>query len=48
MSVAKTSNTTFNVTFTNNIRGGETTTLQIYYTGTAMPLGKSSIKVKVQ
>ena len=45
----KVSNTTFNVTFNAaNVRSGSTTVLQIYYTGTATPLGKSSLTVKIQ
>ncbi len=48
VTVAKTSNTTFSVTFHTGVRSGTTTTLQVYYTGTATPLGKSSLIVKVQ
>ncbi len=48
VSVAKASNTTFNVTFSSNIQSGATTTLQVYYSGTGTPLGKSSLVVKVQ
>lgn len=48
VSVKKASNTTFNVTYSNAIRSGTTTTLQVHYNGTAIPLGKSSIVVKVQ
>lgn len=48
VTITKTSNTTFNVTFSNNIRAGATTVLQIYYAGTATPLGKSFVTVKVE
>ena len=48
VSVTKTSNTTFNVTFSSNIHTGAQTTLQIYYDGTSTPLGKSSKIIKVQ
>ncbi len=48
ITVAKTSNTTFNVTVSNNARSGTTSILQVYYTGTAMPDGKSSLTIKIQ
>ena len=48
VTATKTSNTTFSVTFSNNIHSGSQTTLQIFYDKTATPLGKSSKIVKVQ
>ena len=48
VTTSKTSNTTFNVTFSSSIRSGSTTVLQVYYDKTATPLGTSSLKVKVQ
>ena len=48
VNIVKTSNTTFDVTYTNNLRPGATVTLQIYYDKTATPLGKSSRVIKVQ
>lgn len=48
VTVKKTSNTTFSVTFSPNIRSGSTTTLQVYYSGTGTPSGKSSKIIKIQ
>lgn len=49
VTVVKTSNTTFAVTFNaTNLRANTTTTLQVYYDKTAMPSGKSSRLVKIQ
>ncbi len=48
VTVVKTSNTTFRVTFSSNVRAGTLTTLQVNYDGTATPNGKSSLLIKVQ
>ena len=48
VTVTKTSNTTFNVTYANSIRANSTTTLQVYYDKAATPLGPSSLVVNVQ
>ena len=41
VTVKKTSNTTFSVTYSTNNRSGTTSTLQVYYDKTATPSGKS-------
>lgn len=46
ITIKKTSNTTWNVTFPATLRSGQTAMFQIYYTKTATPLKKSSLLVK--
>ena len=48
VTVTKTSNTTFAVTFPAGLPSNTTTTLQIYYDAAATPIGKSSILVTIK
>ena len=48
ITVLKTSNTTFDVTFPAGLPSNTTTTLQVFYDAAATPLGKSSILVTIK